>query len=52
MISNRPGQAPETFLDDEIQVRPGHGAALCQLAADLPTPLLAELLGVSICTAA
>ncbi|WP_206509816.1 hypothetical protein [Rhodococcus sp. KRD197] len=35
-----------------IFVRPARGAALCDLAADLPSPVLAELLGVSASAAA
>jgi hypothetical protein len=34
-----------------IFVRPARGAALCALAADLPAPVLADLLGLSITTA-
>ena len=34
-----------------IYVRPGRGAALIALAADLPAPVLAELLGLSVTTA-
>ena len=34
-----------------IYVRPGRGAALSALAADLPAPVLAELLGLSVTTA-
>jgi len=34
-----------------IFVRPGRGAALSALAADLPAPVLADLLGLSITTA-
>ena len=34
-----------------IYVRPGRGGALNALAADLPAPVLAELLGLSIATA-
>jgi len=32
-------------------LRPARGAALCALAADLPAPVLADLLGLSIATA-
>lgn len=35
-----------------IFVRPARGAALCDLAADLPSPVLADLLGVSASAAA
>lgn len=35
-----------------IFVRPARGAALCDLATDLPSPVLAELLGVSASAAA
>jgi hypothetical protein len=34
-----------------IFIRPGRGAALADLAADLPAPVLADLLGLSITTA-
>jgi hypothetical protein len=34
-----------------VFVRPARGAALSALAADLPVPVLAELLGISISTA-
>ena len=34
-----------------IFVRPARGAALSALAADLPAPVLADLLGLSIATA-
>jgi hypothetical protein len=34
-----------------IFIRPGRGAALAGLAADLPAPVLADLLGLSITTA-
>ena len=34
-----------------IFVRPARGAALCALAADLPAPVLADLLGVSVAAA-
>ena len=41
------------LLNKEIGVfvRPARGAALCALAADLPAPVLAELLGLSISAA-
>lgn len=57
-----PGSRPGTHRDPGrlgtalnatvgIHVRPARGAALCDLAADLPAPVLAELLGLSIGTA-
>ena len=56
--SNRPGShlypgRLSTGLNQKlgIFVRPGRGAALAGLAADLPAPVLAELLGLSITTA-
>ncbi|MQP33538.1 hypothetical protein GEO20_16375 [Rhodococcus erythropolis] len=35
-----------------VATRPARGAALCALAADLPAPVLADLLGVSVAAAA
>jgi hypothetical protein len=56
--SNRPGThlypgRLSTGLNQKlgIFVRPGRGAALAALAADLSAPVLADLLGLSITTA-
>ena len=57
-----PASQPGTHLDSDrlatllnarvgIFVRPARGGALCELAADLPAPVLAELLGLSVGTA-
>ena len=57
-----PNQTPPGYLDAEkdppllnneisVFVRPARGAALSDLAGDLPAPVLAELLGLSISSA-
>jgi hypothetical protein len=56
-----PGQRPGSHLTPEhlagrlrshgIGVRPGRNTALAELAADLPTPVLADLVGIGITTA-
>ncbi len=42
-----------TLLNDRlgIFIRPARGGALCELTADLPAPVLAEFLGLSVGTA-
>ncbi|WP_129307127.1 hypothetical protein [Streptomyces sp. L2] len=42
-----------TLLNDRVGIfiRPARGGALCELAGDLPAPVLAELLGLSVGTA-
>ncbi|MGI5243382.1 hypothetical protein [Dactylosporangium sp. CA-139066] len=56
-----PGQRPGSHLTPEhlaerlrshgIGIRPGRKTALAELAADLPTPVLADLVGIGITTA-
>ncbi len=57
-----PASQPGTHLDPDrlatllnnrvgIFIRPARGGALCELATDLPAPVLAELLGLSVGTA-
>ncbi|MDJ0363356.1 hypothetical protein [Rhodococcus sp. H29-C3] len=52
--SHRDAGALTKLLNTElgIFVRPARGAALCDLAADLPSPVLADLLGISTSAAA
>ena len=39
------------MIEFGLRVRPARNAALCALAADLPAPVLADLLGLRITTA-
>jgi hypothetical protein len=46
-----PARLTRLLNDIGIYVRPARGAALVDLAADLPAPVLAELLGIAVSTA-